>query len=403
MHELANLQPGNEIKYRVIVNTSSSGLTRLTARAESPCPAYLLASMRLVNVAEYESRAGEIAEGSTLDFYDGGSNDEITLRENVAAFSRITLYPRVFRGVGQRDLHTTILGVPVSTPVIVAPLALIGMLHPDGEIPVVRAASNAGSIFTLSTFSVTPIEDVVAAADGSVWFQLYVYKDRSASEALVRRVEAAGCTALELTADTPLSGRRERDVRNNLTLPADLWAPNLTADGALPSPKSSGGKSPLAAAVEELVDPNLTWDDIAWLTSISSLPVLIKGIVRADDARRAVDAGAAGVIVSNHGGRQFDTAPAAIDALAPVADAVGDRAEVILDGGIRRGADIVKAIAMGARAVQVGRPIVWGLVVDGEDGVRDVLGLLHDELDLAMALAGCPSIDEISPDLLTPE
>jgi 4-hydroxymandelate oxidase len=360
--------------------------------------------MRLVNLAEYELRAREIAEGSTLDYYDGGSNDEITLRENVAAFSRITLYPRVFRGVGQRDTHTTILGLPTSTPVIVAPIALLGMLHPDGEVPVVRAASNAGSIVTVSTLSVTPIEDVVAAAAGPVWFQLYVYKDRSASEALVRRVEAAGCTALELTADTPILGRRERDVRNNFSLPDDLWTPNLTADGTPPSPESSAGsRSPFAAAIDALFDPTLTWDDIAWLTSVSNLPVLVKGVIRADDAELAVDAGAAGVIVSNHGGRQLDTTPAAIDAVGRVADAVGDRAEVIVDGGIRRGADVVKAIAMGARAVQIGRPIVWGLVVDGEEGVRDVLTLLRDELDLAMALAGCRSIDEISFDLLRPE
>jgi len=360
--------------------------------------------MRLVNLAEYESRAREIAEDSTLDYYDGGSNDEITLRENVTAFSRITLYPRVFRGVGERDTQTTILGAQASTPVMVAPVALIGMLHEDGEIPVVRAASSAGSIVTLSTFSVTPIEDVVATAAGPVWFQLYVYKDRSASEALVKRVEAAGCTALELTADAPILGRRERDVRNNFSLPEDLWAPNLTADGTVPAPASpADSRSPFAAAFDTLVDPNLTWDDIAWLTSVSNLPVLVKGIVRADDARRAIDAGAAGVIVSNHGGRQFDTAPAAIDALGLVADAIGDQAEVILDGGIRRGADVLKAIALGARGVQVGRPLVWGLVVDGEDGVRDVLELLRDELDLAMALAGCRSVDEISLDLLRPE
>ena len=359
--------------------------------------------MRLVNLSDYEARAREIAEGSTLDYYDGGSNDEITLRENVAAFSRITLYPRVFRGVGKRDTRTTILGMPVSTPIIVAPVALIGMLHPDGEIPVVRAASEAGSIVTLSTFSVTPIEDVVAAATGPVWFQLYVYKDRAASEALVKRVEAAGCTALELTADAPVLGRRERDVRNSFALPADLWAPNITADGTLPLPASRGtGGSPFADAFDMLVDQNLTWDDISWLTSVSNLPVFVKGILRADDARRAIGAGAAGVIVSNHGGRQFDTAPAAIDALGPIADAVGDRGEVIVDGGIRRGADVVKAIAMGARAVQIGRPMAWGLVVDGEQGVADVLGLLRDELDLAMALAGCRSIDEITFDLLSP-
>jgi 4-hydroxymandelate oxidase len=286
-------------------------------------------------------------------------------------------------------------------PVIVAPVALLGMLSPDGEVPAVRAATVAGSIFVLSSLSVTPIEDVIAVSTGPVWFQLYIYKDRAASEALLKRVEAAGCSALELTADTPILGRRERDVRNSFALPEGLWTPNLTAEApsALPESRSD---SPFKAAIDALFYPDLTWDDVGWLTSISNLPVLVKGIVRADDAVRAVDAGAAGVIVSNHGGRQLDTAPAAIEAVAAIADAVGDRAEVIVDGGIRRGVDVVKAIALGARAVQIGRPIVWGLVVDGEEGVADVLSLLHDEFDLAMALCGCRSVSEISSDLLAP-
>jgi 4-hydroxymandelate oxidase len=356
--------------------------------------------MRLVNLAEYESRARDIAEGSTLDYYDGGSNDELTLRDNAAAFSRIALYPRMFRGVGARDMGTTVVGSNAGWPVIVAPVALLGMLSPDGEVPAVRAATSAGSIFVLSTLSVTPIEDVVAAATGPVWFQLYVYKDRAASEGLVQRVEEAGCSALELTADTPILGRRERDVRNTFGLPEGLWTPNLTAEGGSPIPYS-GSDSPFKAAIDGLFYPDLTWDDVEWLTSITRLPVLIKGVLRADDAVRAVEAGAAGVVVSNHGGRQLDTAPAAIDALAAIADAVGDRTELIVDGGIRRGADVIKAIATGARAVQIGRPIVWGLMVDGEQGVDDVLSLLRDELDLAMALTGCRSINEINSDLLS--
>jgi 4-hydroxymandelate oxidase len=357
--------------------------------------------MSLVNLADYEIRARESAEGSTLDYYDGGANDEITLRDNAEAFSRLKLYPRVFQGVGARDTSTTVLGTRAGWPVIVAPVALLGMLSPDGEVPAARAATAAGSIFVLSTFSVTPIEDVVAAATGQVWFQLYVYKDRAATQALVRRVEAAGCSALELTADTPILGRRERDVRNSFALPDGLWTPNLTADAGS-SPPDPGSDSPFAASIDALLDPDLTWDDIAWLTSISNLPVLVKGIVRADDAVHAVDAGAAGVIVSNHGGRQLDTAPAAVDTLAGIADAVGDRTEVIVDGGIRRGVDVLKAIALGARAVQIGRPIVWGLVVDGEEGIADVLSLLHDEFDMAMALCGCRSVSEITADLLAP-
>jgi 4-hydroxymandelate oxidase len=358
--------------------------------------------MSLVNLPDYEARARELVDGSTLDYYDGGSNDEITLRDNVAAFSRIALYPRMFRGVGARDMSTSLVGSNARWPVIVAPVALLGMLSPDGEVPAARAATAVGSIFVLSSLSVTPIEDVIAASTGPVWFQLYVYKDRAASEALVKRVEEAGCSALELTADTPILGRRERDVRNSFDLPEGLWTPNLTADaGSLTPP--AGSDSPFKAAIDALFYPDLTWDDVAWLTSITRLPVLIKGLLRADDAVRAVDAGAAGVIVSNHGGRQLDTAPAAIDALGAIADAVGDRTELIVDGGIRRGADVLKAIALGARAVQIGRPIVWGLVVDGEQGVGDVLGLLRDELDLAMALTGCRSIDEITSDLLGPE
>jgi 4-hydroxymandelate oxidase len=358
--------------------------------------------MSLVNLPDYEARARELVDGSTLDYYDGGSNDEITLRDNVAAFSRIALYPRMFRGVGTRDMSTSLVGSNARWPVIVAPVALLGMLSPDGEVPAARAATAAGSIFVLSSLSVTPIEDVIAAATGPVWFQLYVYKDRAASEALVKRVEEAGCSALELTADTPILGRRERDVRNSFDLPEGLWTPNLTADAGSLTPQA-GSDSPFKAAIDALFYPDLTWDDVAWLTSITNLPVLIKGLLRADDAVRAVDAGAAGVIVSNHGGRQLDTAPAAIDALVAIADAVGDRTELIVDGGIRRGADVLKAIALGARAVQIGRPIVWGLVVDGEQGVGDVLGLLRDELDLAMALTGCRSIDEITSDLLGPE
>ncbi len=358
--------------------------------------------MALVNLADYEASAREAISGSVLDYYDGGANDEITLRDNPAAFGRIPLYPRVFRGTDRRDTSTMVLGFPLVTPVVAAPVALLGMIHPDGEIPAARATTTAGSIFVLSTFSVTPVEQVVEAATGPVWFQLYVYKDRAATEALVRRVEAAGCSALELTADTPILGQRERDARNSFELPEGLWTPNLTADGAQIVPEPGGGVSPFAASVNALLDPGLTWDDVAWLRSITTLPVLVKGIVRPDDAVRAVDAGASCVIVSNHGGRQVDTAPATIDVLASIIDAVGDRVEVIVDGGIRRGTDIVKALALGAKAVQVGRPVLWGLSVAGEQGVADVLDILYREFDLAMALTGCRSVPEITADLVHP-
>ncbi len=354
--------------------------------------------MALVSLADYEAHAREVLSTSVLDYYDGGANDEITLRENRAAFDRIPLHYRVLRGTDRPDTSVTVLGHSLRMPIIVAPVALLGMAHPDGDAAAARATSAAGSIFVLSTFSTTPVERVVDAASGPVWFQLYVYKDRPASEALIHRVEAAGCSAIELTVDAALLGHRERDVRNSFALPDGLWAPNLTAAASRERSEKQEGSE--LAALASMIDPALTWDDVVWPQSITTLPILIKGVVRADDALLAVDAGAAGIVVSNHGGRQLDTAPATIDVLASVTQAVGDRVEVLIDGGIRRGTDVVKALALGARAVQVGRPVVWGLATGGEQGVADVLGLLHQELDLAMALCGCPSVAEITPDLV---
>ena len=357
--------------------------------------------MALVNLGDYEAKAREVLSGPVLDYYNGGANDEITLRENSAAFQRIPLYPRVLRGSAHRERTTMVLGAELLAPVIVAPVALVGMAYPDGDAVVARAVGAAGSIYVLSSFSTVPVERVVAEAPGRVWFQLYVYKDRAATEALVQRIEAAGCTALEVTVDAPILGTRERDVRNSFELPHDLWAPNLSADAttlaAVPA-----GMSPFAATFDALVDPGLTWDDVAWLKSVTSLPVLVKGIVRADDAVRAVDAGASGVVVSNHGGRQLDTAPATIDVLPAITQAVDGRAEILVDGGVRRGTDVLKALALGASAVQVGRPILWGLLVDGEKGVADVLAILQREIDHAMALCGCRSVTEITLDLVRP-
>jgi 4-hydroxymandelate oxidase len=234
-----------------------------------------------------------------------------------------------------------------------------------------------------------------------VWFQLYVYRDRGATDALVRRVEAAGCRALVLTVDTPLLGRRERDVRNRFALPPDLGIENLHAAGYARMPPA-GGDSGLAAYAAELLDPALTWDAIAWLRSITALPVLVKGVVRADDAVRAIERGAAGVVVSNHGGRQLDAAPATIEVLPRIADAVAGRGEVLLDGGVRRGTDVLKAIALGARAVLVGRPVLWGLAAAGREGVAAALATLRRELDLAMALCGCPDVASVTRDLVEP-
>jgi 4-hydroxymandelate oxidase len=354
-----------------------------------------------LNLRDLEALARARLSQMTWDYYASGADDESALRRNVDAFEQIALHYRVLVDVSKRDASTTVLGQRVSMPILVAPTAFHRLAHKDGELASVRGAGDAGTVFILSTLSNTAVEQVIAAAAGPVWFQLYVYKDRSATEALVRRVEAAGARALVLTVDAPLLGRRERDVKNRFALPAGLGIENLHAAGyaALPRAQADSG---LAAYVADLLDPALTWQAIEWLRSITHLPILIKGIVRADDAARAVQAGAAGVVVSNHGGRQLDASPATIEVLPRVVDAVAGRGEVLLDGGIRRGADVIKAVAYGARAVLVGRPVLWGLAAGGRDGVAAALAVLRRELDLAMALCGCPDVASITRDLVVP-
>jgi 4-hydroxymandelate oxidase len=250
----------------------------------------------------------------------------------------------------------------------------------------------------LSTLSTTPMEEVVAATEGPVWFQLYVYKDRGATAELVARAREAGCRALVLTVDAPLLGRRERDVRNRFRLPEGLKVENvLPAGRELPADVADSG---LAAYFASLLDPSLSWKDLDWLRSISGLPLVIKGVVRADDARRAVDHGADGLVVSNHGGRQLDTSPATLDVLEEISQAVGDRLEVLLDGGVRRGTDVVKALALGARAVLLGRPVLWALAWKGEEGVRHALRMLQEEVDLALALCGCSTPADLDRSLV---
>jgi len=311
------------------------------------------------------------------------------------------LHYRVLVDVAHRSLETTILGQRLAMPVAVAPTAFHRLAHPDGELASVRGAGDAGTLFVLSTLSNTAVEQVVAAATGPVWFQLYVYRDRGATEALVRRVEAAGCRALVLTVDAPLLGRRERDVANGFALPPELAIENLHGLSA-PASRLPGvaGDSGLAAYVADLLDPSLTFGAVEWLRSITKLPVVVKGIVRPDDAVRAIDHGAAGIVVSNHGGRQLDAAPATIEVLPRIADAVAGRAELLLDGGIRRGTDVVKALACGAKAVLVGRPVLWGLATGGREGVAAALAVLRRELDLALALCGCPDVASVTRDLI---
>jgi 4-hydroxymandelate oxidase len=354
-----------------------------------------------LNLAELEAIAQARLTHLAWDYSASGADDERCLRRNREAFAEVALHYRVLVDVARRDLATTVLGQRVSMPICVAPTAFHRLAHDDGELASVRGAGDAGTLFILSTLSNTRIEDVVAAASGPVWFQLYVYKDRGATEALVHRVEAAGAKAIVVTVDAPLLGRRERDVRNRFALPSHLAIENMYADGYRPV-NAVENESGLAAYFVSLLDASLTWDALAWLRSITKLPVLVKGIIRADDAVRAVEHGAAGIVVSNHGGRQLDASPATIEVLPRIADAVAGRAEILLDGGVRRGADVIKAIAFGARAVLVGRPVLWGLAANGREGVVTALALLRRELDLAMALCGCASVADMTRDLVQP-
>jgi isopentenyl diphosphate isomerase/L-lactate dehydrogenase-like FMN-dependent dehydrogenase len=340
-----------------------------------------------INVHDYERLAEQRLEPGPFGYYAGGSGDEWTLRENVAAFARWHLRPRVLVDTGTVTTETTVVGQKVSMPVLVAPTAFHRLAHPDGEIATARGAAGVGTVMCLSSLaSSSPAELAQAAPEGARWFQLYWSRDRGFVENLLAGAVEAGFTALVLTVDLPAAGRRERDLRTAFQLPADLPFPNL--------PVQLAGED-FHGALGEVVDPRLAWRDLEWLRSACTLPLLIKGILTAEDALLAVEHGAAGIVVSNHGGRQLDGVQASLDALPEVVDAVGDRAEILLDGGIRRGTDVVKALALGARAVLVGRPVIWGLAVAGEDGVRRVLELLGAEVALALKLLGCTSPAEV--------
>lgn len=351
-----------------------------------------------IHLAAFEQVAAAALPPMVYDYYAGGAHDEITLRENVEAYRRLRLRYRVLRDVAERSLETEVLGQRVSMPVLIAPTAFHQLATEAGEVATARAAARTGTIMTLSTLSTRAIEDVGEATGGRMWFQLYVYRDREATRELVARAEAAGARALLLTVDAQIWGVRERDVRNRFQLPDGLRMVNLVPSGKGEFPDVEG--SGLAAYVARTFDPSLSWDDLGWLCGITRLPVLIKGVVRGDDAAMAVEHGAAGVVVSNHGGRQLDTAPAPIEVLEEVAQAVAGRGTVLVDGGVRRGTDVVKALALGAQAVLIGRPVLWGLATGGEEGVVQVLDLLRAEVDLAMALCGARTVGEVTRDLV---
>ncbi|HEY3491609.1 MAG TPA: alpha-hydroxy acid oxidase [Solirubrobacterales bacterium] len=343
-----------------------------------------------INVADFERLAAGKLERGPLDYFAGGAGDELTLRENVSAWGHWRLRPRVLTDVHEVSTATEVLGKPASMPILVAPVAYQRMAHPEGEAEMARGVAEAGAAMCLSTLSNTRPADVAAAAPrGRHLFQLYAFNDPGVTRALIDEAVDSGFEALLLTVDAPPGGNRERDRRNGFTMPIELGTPGLTA--------ATGGEQ--ALSIEEVfaqMNHALTWADVADLASECSVPVFVKGLLTAEDAELALDHGAAGVVVSNHGGRQLDRALATADALPEVADALDGRATLLVDGGIRRGVDVATALALGADAVLVGRPALWGLACAGREGVARVLGLLREELELALALLGCGSPAELT-------
>jgi isopentenyl diphosphate isomerase/L-lactate dehydrogenase-like FMN-dependent dehydrogenase len=343
----------------------------------------------LLSVADYEALAEERLEPGPWAYLAGGSGDEWTLRANRAAFERWTFRPRVLCDVSGISTATTVLGNPVELPVLVAPVAYQQLYDAEGECATARGAAAAGAGMGVSTFSTRSHEEIAAAAPGLLqWCQLYVFQDRGFTREHLAGAADAGCGAVVLTVDTPRLAQRERDLRVGFEVPPDL---------PLPYARTAIGDEALNPADQfALLDASVSWRDLEWIASESRLPVILKGVVTAEDAELAVEHGAAAIVVSNHGGRQLDGVPATLDALPEVVEAVAGRVETYLDGGIRRGTDVAKALALGARAVLAGRAPIYGLAAAGEDGVRHVLELLRDELALALCLLGCTSPDELT-------
>ena len=341
--------------------------------------------MELISLWDYEIRARQRLEATSWAYYSGGAGDERTLGDNQEAFARLKLLPRMLSGISAADTHTTVLSIPVSMPILIAPTAVQGLAHADGEQATAAAAGRAGTLMVASTETSCSLEAIAAAATGPLWYQLYIYHGHlDFAERLVHRAEAAGYQAIVLTVDAPRWGRMERSLRAGELDSQSLEAGNFAGEGVTP---------PVEAAA-------LSWDVLQWLRSVTSLPIILKGLLRADDASMAIDHGVDGIIVSNHGGRVLDGVISSIEALPAVVEATAGRCEVYLDGGIRRGTDVLKAVALGARAILVGRPVLWGLAVAGSNGVEAVLRLLHEELEVAMALCGCADIASISADLI---
>ena len=350
------------------------------------------------SLREMEREARQRLDPAVYDYIAGGADDEITLRANEAAFAHINLLPRVLRGAGPAHLQTAILGHRISLPILISPTAFHRLAHPEGECATARAAAAAGTVMIVSMASTVAIEEVAAASreaargESGLWFQIYLQPDLGFTESLMRRAEAAGCSALVITVDSPTFGGRGRDLHNGFNdLPAGMCCENLRE----PMNGNDRGK-----ARQIVFPPELSWKNLEWLRKVTELRIVLKGIVHPEDAKLAIRHGADAVLISNHGGRQLDTVPATIDLLPAIVDAVDGKIPLLLDGGIRRGTDVVKALALGAKAVAIGRPALWGLALAGEAGVTQVLEILRSELDRALTLCGYSSVRDLTPDLL---
>jgi 4-hydroxymandelate oxidase len=355
---------------------------------------------RLASLSDYERAAHDLLPPMAWEYLSGGAGDESTLRANESAWNDLLLRTRALVDVSVIDTVTTLLGRERPHPILLAPTAYQRLFHPDGERATARGASVADATFVLSSFATTSLEEVAAAATVPFWFQLYISPDRGFAEALVRRAEHAGAEAICLTVDTPVLGARHRETRVGFQLPVGLTRVNL--EGMRHAPADTAHRPPEGAIYSEVLDPSLTWRDVEWLRRITRVPLLLKGIMDPDDARRAAEVGVDGVIVSNHGARNLDTVPATVSALPRIVDAVGGRLPVLVDGGIRRGTDVLKALALGARAVLIGRPYTFALAVEGAAGVTRVVRLLRTELEMAMALTGRTTIAAIDDGVLWP-
>jgi L-lactate dehydrogenase (cytochrome) len=369
----------------------------------------------IVTIEDLRRQARRRLPRAVFDFVDGGAEDESTLQANRSAFERVTFRPRVLVDVSRRDFTTSILGESLAAPIILGPTGLAGLIAPRGEILAARVAAHRRLGFTLSTHSMTSIEEVAEAVPGPKWFQLYVVRDREVTRSLIERARSAGYTALCLTADVPVIGQRERDIRNGFTIPprvtprnvidtlqkipwvvGALRGPRVTFKNFVDAPGSGRNDAiSLGAYAQSLHDPSVSWKDLEWFRSAWQGPMLLKGVMSAEDARLAVDHGVEAIVVSNHGGRQLEGLPASLEVLPEIVDAVGGRAEIVFDGGIRRGGDIVKALALGANACMIGRAFLYGLGARGEEGVERALDILIAEMDRAMALLGRPTIADL--------